>query len=189
MTDHPNYRENTPPDDKRQEDYNWAERRAELYDLVEKAGSTRHLSKSTRELGDRYDVSHTTIQKDLDAIREFEAENLGEDVETEISLLESSAVEDHLQAAKDYRQLANNTGNREDRAKYLQKSAEHKSAALQLATTKLRGLQSVGEVPRVADEISLEAEVDQSTEVELDETTRAAAVEAIRNLQEEEDES
>lgn len=189
MTDHPNYKELSPAPDREKHEYTWTDRRAELYDLVERAGSTRNLSKSTRELGDRYDVSHTTIRKDLEAIREFEAQHLGDDVETEISLLESSAVQDHLEAAKHHRQLASRTSNRDEKAKHLQKSADHKAAALQLSSRKLRDLQSVGEVPRVADEISLEAEVDQTTTHEVDDETREAAVEAIRRMQDKDDET
>jgi len=78
MTDHPNYRALNASGDKAREEYSYTERRAELYDLIEQAGHYRNLERSTRDLGNRYGVSHETIRNDIQAIHEWKAEHLGE---------------------------------------------------------------------------------------------------------------
>jgi hypothetical protein len=100
MTDDPNYRAISPPEEKSRADYSYVERRAELYDLVEQAGHYRNLERSQRDLARRYDVSHTTIRKDLKRIREWKAERLGDDAEAELETLKTKAVDDLLDAGK-----------------------------------------------------------------------------------------
>jgi len=97
MTDHPNYRSLSPPEDKPRSEYTYAERRAELYDLIDRAGHYRNLERSQRELGDRYGVSHTTIRKDINAILEWKAEHLGDNAEAELETLKTRAVEKALE--------------------------------------------------------------------------------------------
>jgi len=100
MSDDPNYRAISPPEEKSRGDYSYVERRAELYDLVEQAGHYRNLERSQRDLARRYDVSHTTIRKDLKRIREWKAERLGDDAEAELETLKTKAVDDLLDAGK-----------------------------------------------------------------------------------------
>lgn len=92
----PNYRAINPPREKGREDYSYVERRAELYDLMEQAGHFRNLEKSTRDLGDRYDVSHTQIRKDIARIREWKADKLGDHAAADLELIKTRAVQDLL---------------------------------------------------------------------------------------------
>jgi cell fate (sporulation/competence/biofilm development) regulator YlbF (YheA/YmcA/DUF963 family) len=97
MTDHPNYRSLSPPEEKAREDYTYAERRAELHDMIDRAGHYRNLERSQRQLGDRYGVSHTTIRKDINAILEWKADHLGEHTTAELETLKTRAVEKALE--------------------------------------------------------------------------------------------
>lgn len=94
MSDVPNYRSLSPPEDKSPSEYSWAERRSEIYDLIERAGHYRNLEQSTRQLGDRFGVSHTQIRKDIQAINDWMAANLGGDAEAELETLKTKAVQD-----------------------------------------------------------------------------------------------
>jgi hypothetical protein len=96
MTDHPNYRALNPPDDKPRDEYTYTERRSELYDLIEQAGHYRNLERSTRDLGNRYGVSHETIRNDIQAIHEWKAEHLGDNASAELQTLKTKAVQDAL---------------------------------------------------------------------------------------------
>jgi hypothetical protein len=105
MADHPNYRALSPPADKAPDEYTYVERRAELYDLIEQAGHYRNLERSTRDLGARFGVSHTTIQKDIRRILEWKADNLGQHIDAELETLKTKAVREALdngEAAKAY---------------------------------------------------------------------------------------
>jgi len=98
MADHPNYRALSPDPDKQRPEYTYAERRSELYDMLDRAGHYRNLEQSTRQLGDRYGVSHTTIRKDIQAILDWKADHLGENTEAELETLKTKAVQDALDA-------------------------------------------------------------------------------------------
>lgn len=100
MSNEPNYRKLSPPEGKVPEEYTWAERRSELYDLIERAGHYRNLERTQRELGRRYGVSHTTIQNDIKAINEWTAGRLGDDAEAELETLKNSAVQKLLDEGK-----------------------------------------------------------------------------------------
>jgi DNA-binding GntR family transcriptional regulator len=105
MSDHPNYRALSPPEEKARTEYTYAERRAELYDAIERAGHYRNLERSTRQLGDRYGVSHTTIRNDIERILEWKADHLGENIDAELETLKTKAVQEALEqgdAAKAY---------------------------------------------------------------------------------------
>lgn len=92
----PNYRALSAPSEKDKEEYTYAERRAEIYDAIEYKGHYRNLERSTRELGDEYDVSHTTIRRDITAVNEWIAEHLGTGAEAELETLKTKAVQDLL---------------------------------------------------------------------------------------------
>jgi len=96
MTEHPNYRALSPPDEKARPEYTYTERRAELYDLIEQAGHYRNLERSTRDLGNRYGVSHNTIRNDIEAIHEWKADHLGQHATAELQTLKTRAVQDAL---------------------------------------------------------------------------------------------
>jgi hypothetical protein len=96
MGSHANYRALSPEQTKAREEYTYAERRAELYDMLDRAGHYRNLEQSTRQLGDRYGVSHTTIRKDIQAILDWKADHLGENTEAELETLKTKAVQDAL---------------------------------------------------------------------------------------------
>lgn len=122
MSNDPNYRALSPPSDKPREEYSWAERRAELYDAVEQAGHYRNLERSTRQLGDRYGVSHTQIRNDLEAIRQWKRDHLGENAEADLEILQSHAVqelldrgeiEDAYYLAKEHYELLQEMGEKE----------------------------------------------------------------------------
>lgn len=178
---HPNYKELEPDPEKDRRDYSWPERRAELYDRMERVGTWENLPKSLRDLGREYGVAHSTIRDDRDAILEWQREHLGENAVPELSLLESSAVKDHTDAARYHRAAATDTDDPLDRAKHLKKSAEHKERAYQLASQHLTNLQSTGDAPRAAEQLdmSLEAETEHS----LSDEERELGVEAIRAIQ------
>jgi len=160
---------------KAREEWTWAERRAELYDQIEQVGHYSALGSSLRKLADRYDVSHTTIRNDLEAIREWEAEHLGDDVEVELSMLKRSAVRDLLNEAR-----------RARRAGKYDKSADLKAQAYRLASAHLGDLQSTGTVDHAAmkQEVAVEGELDSTSTLEVDEEDRELALELIRARQE-----
>ena len=142
MGDHPNYRALNPPKDKDREDYTYAERRSELYDAIDRAGHYRNLERSTRELGNRYGVSHTTIRKDIQAILDWKADHLGENTTAELETLKTRAVE-----------------------KALEDNEPEK--AYSIITTHLRNLQSVGEVEQTPDKHEVTGEGGNPLEVTI----------------------
>lgn len=185
MSSDPNYRDLEPPADKPRTEYQWPERRAELYDRIERVGSWRNLPQSLRDLGDQYDVSHSTIRKDIDRLLEWQKEHLGEDAIAELELLEGSIVEDYLDAARYYRKMASETDDPKERAKYLQKSAELKEKAFRTAEAKLRDLLQTGDIEPSADKLEIEGTLEHEGELGLTDEDREAALAAVRGIQEE----
>lgn len=61
--------EDTPP-----ENYHWTERRAEILQLIEEKGHPSAVSQTA--LTDRYDVSHSQISQDMDALAEHVRDRL-----------------------------------------------------------------------------------------------------------------
>jgi len=100
MSNEPNYRSLSPPEEKPRAEYSYVERRAELYDLVEQAGHYRNLERSQYDLARRYGVAQSTIQKDLKRIREWKAKRLGNHAEAELETLKTRAVEQLLDSGK-----------------------------------------------------------------------------------------
>lgn len=70
------YRAVNVPDDKRPDEYTYPERRAEILELVEKAGYPGALNQS--ELGRRYDCDPSNIHNDMDVLRDFITEEIDE---------------------------------------------------------------------------------------------------------------
>ena len=64
------------PTDKPPEEYHWTQRRADLLQEVLETGTPSAVSRT--EMGNRYDVDHSQISRDMDAIAECVEENLGD---------------------------------------------------------------------------------------------------------------
>ena len=95
--DDPNYAAMKAPEDKHPKDYSYIERRAEIYRLIEEAGHPHNLERSQQELADRYGVSQRQISKDIQRLREFEAEHNTERTKSVTSWLAEKAVMDAVQ--------------------------------------------------------------------------------------------
>lgn len=100
MTQHPDYGKIQPDSQKHRSEYSYAERRAEVNELIEGAGHHRAIEQSQRDLADRYDVSQTTVWKDIQAVLEWRADNLGAGAEAELDVLKTRAVLDLLDEGK-----------------------------------------------------------------------------------------
>lgn len=96
-SDEPNYRDISAPPDKRMSEYTYIERRAKLYDMIEEVGHYRNLPAS-RELGQKFGVSHTQILNDIQVVNEWIADNIGDTAETELEVLKNKAVQDLIDA-------------------------------------------------------------------------------------------
>ena len=97
MSNEPNYAALNPPEDDPPEEWSWADRRAEIFDLIESAGHYRKLQKSQRELARHYDVALSTIQNDIQRVNEFIADHCGEDAKHELETLKNSAIDYYLE--------------------------------------------------------------------------------------------
>jgi hypothetical protein len=71
-----NYEAVDIPDDKPPSEYHWTERRAEILQLIEKAGHPDSISPT--RLADRYDVSKSQISQDKSRLQEFIVEQIDE---------------------------------------------------------------------------------------------------------------
>lgn len=80
------------PEDKRPENYTWPERRSEIYNLIEEAGHPRNLERTQDRLGKRYGCTQQQISDDIDAIRDYEAESVGDDVRANTSFVCEKSV-------------------------------------------------------------------------------------------------
>lgn len=63
------------PDDKPLENYHYTERRADILEIVIRAGSPSRMRQ--QDLADRYGVDQSTISRDMDAISDHVSEQLG----------------------------------------------------------------------------------------------------------------
>ena len=119
MVDHPEYAAITPPDDKPKTEYNWRERRAELFRLLKQYGHPRNIEMNQSELGDRYGVDQSQISKDFKKLREYFKSRSGSRTVAETSMLGEKVIEqivkqareledtaDDLEAAGDFRAAA-----------------------------------------------------------------------------------
>ena len=101
----PDYSTLPVPDDKPPTEYTWAERRSELYNLIEEAGHPRNLERTQEQLGKRYGVTQRQISDDVQAIREFEGERVGKDARAETEFVCAKAVRSLLDEGK-YKEAA-----------------------------------------------------------------------------------
>lgn len=91
------------PADKPEPDFTWQQRRALIYEDMKAAGHWKALPYTTREYGNRFDVSHTSIQTDIQRLIEYEQSRIGSRADTELELVKGKAINDWLQAAEQAR--------------------------------------------------------------------------------------
>lgn len=151
MSNQPDYSRLSPPPEKDPTEYTYTERRAELYDMIERQGGYRNLNQSQRALGDRYGVVHRTIKKDIDRILEWKKEHLGDHAESELSLVQGRGVQDYIEAAKEYR----------EKGQY-EKAGECMAKAYELSSDHFEDLQEAG----LKDKAAAKHEVEHSGEME-----------------------
>lgn len=77
-------------DDKDPTEYHYTERRAEILDFIEQAGSPKRLN--TAQLAERYGVTDSQIYQDYDRLAEFVSEVLGERAELRTQALYERTV-------------------------------------------------------------------------------------------------
>lgn len=87
-----NYANHPIPDDKPTDEFTYVERRASIYQMLEDAGHPRALEPTQAELGDHFGVSQKQISKDIQRIREYEAERVGDNADTDTELVCRKAV-------------------------------------------------------------------------------------------------
>jgi hypothetical protein len=90
----PDYTQVTLPDDKPRTDYTYTERRAALLKIIEKRGHPWGLNKT--ELGRQFGVSDAQIHKDLDRIKEYYSNQIGQDAEWSSELAYKRIIQEHL---------------------------------------------------------------------------------------------
>jgi len=105
MSSNPDYATLPVPDGKPPGEYTWPERRSEIYNLIEEAGHPRNLERTQEQLGNRYGVSQRQISDDIQAIRDHEAETVGDDVRANTSFVCETAVRE-LMANGEYEAAA-----------------------------------------------------------------------------------
>jgi len=76
MSDQPDYRSVDIPTEKDPEDYTYAERRAEILDLIEQHGSPRMVNGA--RLAKRYGCTRQNIHNDLEKLAEWASETQGD---------------------------------------------------------------------------------------------------------------
>lgn len=85
------------PEGKESERYTAAERRAELYQLIRESGHPAALSVSQRELGNRYDVAQQTISRDIEELRLYRSQLVGEEAIAHTEFVAERAVRGELE--------------------------------------------------------------------------------------------
>jgi hypothetical protein len=87
-----NYHEVTIPEDKPKDEWTSTQRRAWIYQkkLVDENKIYSEVSRT--EVGDKFDVHHTTITNDIKVLKEFVANNIGDDFEAELELMQRNAL-------------------------------------------------------------------------------------------------
>jgi len=92
----PNYDAIEPPEGTPKAEYTTHERRADVWRSIKSAGSPTRVNKA--DLARRYDVNRSTIYRDLDRLREWAADSLGEDATLTSRAVFETVVEELLDA-------------------------------------------------------------------------------------------
>lgn len=82
------------PEDKPPEEYTFNERRAEILRMIERKGHPWGFNYS--QLGRRYGVSHTTIRKDFDRLKEWYRDRIGEEADFSSEIAYKRIIQEHL---------------------------------------------------------------------------------------------
>lgn len=91
----PQYHQVTPPEDKPRSEYSYVERRAAILRIIEKRGHPWGLNKS--QLGREFGVSDAQIHKDLDRLKEYYSNRIGQDAKATSELAYKRIIKDHLE--------------------------------------------------------------------------------------------
>lgn len=75
----PDYSQVVIPSDKKRDEYSYIERRAAILRLIEQRGHPWGMNSS--QLAREFGVSHTTIDKDFDRLKEWYCNRIGDDAE------------------------------------------------------------------------------------------------------------
>jgi len=90
----PQYHEITLPDEKPRSEYSYVERRAAILKIIEKRGHPWGLNKS--QLGREFGVSDAQIHKDLDRLKEYYSNRIGEDAKASTEMAYKRIIQEHL---------------------------------------------------------------------------------------------
>jgi len=92
MTD---YSQVAVPDDKAPEDYHWTERRAEIFQMIERKGHPWGFNKA--QLGRRYGVSDQQIHDDFDRLKEWYKDRIGDDARVVSDIAFQRIIQHHME--------------------------------------------------------------------------------------------
>lgn len=101
MSDEIDYGAVEVPSDKHPTEYTYAERRAEILSLIQRAGHPRAVTQT--ELAKRYDTSQSNISKDFDRLRDYIRDRVGDDAQMVSSLVYNRAIQDLLEQGDPYK--------------------------------------------------------------------------------------
>lgn len=90
----PDYTEVPIPSEKPRDEYSYVERRAAILRLIENRGHPWGLNKS--QLGREFGVSDAQIHKDLDRLKSWYSNRIGEDAEFSADLAYKRIIEEHM---------------------------------------------------------------------------------------------
>jgi len=90
----PEYTEVPLPDDKPRSEYTYVERRAAILRIIEKRGHPWGLNKS--QLGREFGVSDAQIHKDLDRLKDYYSNRIGEDAKASTEMAYKRIIQEHL---------------------------------------------------------------------------------------------
>jgi transposase len=96
MSDLPDYSNVSPPPEKAREEYDHHERRAEIFEVLVRKGDPSAVQQ--RQLAETYDVSESTISRDMDRIRESTSQHLGTEAKLTTRTLGQHVVRELLEA-------------------------------------------------------------------------------------------
>lgn len=152
--DGPNYARyaGETPFDKPPEEYDYAQRRGEIYRLIEDAGGHPHnLERSQQQLADRFGVSQQTISNDIQVLSEYEAAHNGTRAKAVTSMLSEKVVMAHIEAAQDLKEM----GKKEEAADRLERAMNAQMRYDQY-------LFREGTLEEAADELKIEGDAGQA---------------------------
>jgi len=91
----PDYTQVSLPDEKPRTEYSYVERRAAILRIIENRGHPWGLNKS--QLGREFDVSDAQIHHDLDKLKEYYSNRIGQDAKATSELAYKRIIKDHLE--------------------------------------------------------------------------------------------